>query len=109
LRYTPRIVSACSWGCGVVSLLALQAAVQHWRDHLATAEQRATMPFISYGGSNLVTCMFGVGLLLNIYRQAFSSRRLKKHATMHARITPRIENEVINFGEFSAATKTRNL
>jgi cell division protein FtsW (lipid II flippase) len=27
------------------------------------------LPFISYGGSNLLTCLAGVGLLFNIHRQ----------------------------------------
>jgi hypothetical protein len=47
----------------------LQAAVAHrW---LTTSPcPTAPLPlFISYGGSNLVACMFGIGLLLNIYRQ----------------------------------------
>jgi cell division protein FtsW len=48
------------------------------------------LPFISYGGSNLAACMFGVGLLLNIYRQAILESPDKKRVTMHARMTARI-------------------
>jgi cell division protein FtsW len=48
------------------------------------------LPFISYGGSNLVACMFGVGLLLNIYRQGILEPPHKKNATMRARMMPRI-------------------
>jgi len=48
------------------------------------------LPFISYGGSNLVTCMFGIGLLLNIYRQGILEPPQMKRAAMHARVTPRI-------------------
>jgi cell division protein FtsW len=48
------------------------------------------LPFISYGGSNLAACMFGVGLLLNIYRQGILEPPHKKRVTMHIRMTPRI-------------------
>ncbi len=77
-------------GCGVVSLLALQAAVNIGVTTSLLPNKGLPLPFISYGGSNLVTCMFGVGLLLNIYRQGILEPPPKKHATMHARITPRI-------------------
>ena len=33
------------------------------------AEQRSAAALISYGGSNLVACLFGIGFSLNIYRQ----------------------------------------
>ena len=77
-------------GCGVVSLLALQAAVNIGVTTSLLPNKGLPLPFISYGGSNLVACMFGVGLLLNIYRQGILEPPNKKHATMHARIAPRI-------------------
>ena len=48
------------------------------------------LPFISYGGSNLVGCLFGIGLLLNIYRQAVLEPAKKKAAAIRVRTTPRI-------------------
>jgi cell division protein FtsW len=48
------------------------------------------LPFISYGGSNLVACLFGIGLLLNIYRQGVLEPPHKKHASLQVRTTPRI-------------------
>jgi len=77
-------------GCGVVSLLALQAAVNIGVTTSLLPNKGLPLPFISYGGSILVACMFGVGLLLNIYRQGILEPPNKKHATMRARITPRI-------------------
>src|SRR5436190_20163381 len=77
-------------GCGVVSLLALQAAVNIGVTTSLLPNKGLSLPFISYGGSNLVTCMFGVGLLLNIYRQGILEPSHKRHATMHARMMPRI-------------------
>ena len=77
-------------GCGVVSLLALQAAMNIGVTTSLLPNKGLPLPFISYGGSNLVACMFGIGLLLNIYRQGILEPPDKKHATMHARVTPRI-------------------
>ena len=77
-------------GCGVVSLLALQAAVNIGVTTSLLPNKGLPLPFISYGGSNLVACMFGVGLLLNIYRQGILEPPHKKTATMHARMMPRI-------------------
>ncbi|MFZ0917631.1 MAG: putative lipid II flippase FtsW [Candidatus Udaeobacter sp.] len=77
-------------GCGVVSLLALQAAVNIGVTTSLLPNKGLPLPFISYGGSNLVACMFGVGLLLNIYRQGILELPSKKKATMHARMMPRI-------------------
>jgi cell division protein FtsW len=77
-------------GCGIVSLLGLQAAVNIGVTTALLPNKGLPLPFISYGGSNLVACLFGIGLLLNIYRQAVLEPRNKKQATMQARITPRI-------------------
>jgi cell division protein FtsW len=77
-------------GCGVVSLLALQAAVNIGVTTSLLPNKGLPLPFISYGGSNLVACMFGIGLLLNIYRQGILEPPHKRRATMHARITLRI-------------------
>ena len=77
-------------GCGIVSLLALQAAVNIGVTTSLLPNKGLPLPFISYGGSNLVACMFGIGLLLNIYRQGILEPPQKRHATMHARLTLRI-------------------
>lgn len=77
-------------GCGVVSLLALQAAVNIGVTTSLLPNKGLPLPFISYGGSNLVACMFGIGVLLNIYRQGILEPPPKKNATMHARMMPRI-------------------
>ena len=77
-------------GCGLVSLLALQAAMNIGVTTSLLPNKGLPLPFISYGGSNLVACMFGIGLLLNIYRQGILEPPHKNRATMHARVTPRI-------------------
>src|SRR6476620_1289205 len=77
-------------GCGIVSLLALQAAVNIGVTTSLLPNKGLPLPFISYGGSNLAACLFGVGILLNIYRQAKLEPGNKKRITMQARTTPRI-------------------
>jgi len=77
-------------GCGVVSLMALQAAVNIGVTTSLLPNKGLPLPFISYGGSNLVACMFGIGLLLNVYRQGIFEPPHAKSATMHARVMPRI-------------------
>ena len=75
---------------GVVCLLALQAAVNIGVTTSLLPNKGLPLPFISYGGSNLVACLFGVGLLLNIYRQAVLEPSNKKRTSLQVRVTPRI-------------------
>ncbi|HEY4272609.1 MAG TPA: putative lipid II flippase FtsW [Candidatus Udaeobacter sp.] len=77
-------------GCGIVSLLALQAAVNIGVTTSLLPNKGLPLPFISYGGSNLAACMFGIGLLLNVYRQGILDPPPVKRATMQAKVTPRI-------------------
>ena len=75
---------------GVVALLALQAAINIGVTTSLLPNKGLPLPFISYGGSNLVGCLFGVGLLLNIYRQAILEPANNKRSALQVRITPRI-------------------
>jgi cell division protein FtsW len=77
-------------GCGIVSLLALQAAVNIGVTTSLLPNKGLPLPFISYGGSNLAACLFGIGVLVNIYRQGILEPTPVKHATMNAKVTPRI-------------------
>jgi cell division protein FtsW len=77
-------------GCGIVSLLALQAAVNIGVTTSLLPNKGLPLPFISYGGSNLVACLFGIGLLLNIYRQGVLEPQHKKGTSLQVRMTPRI-------------------
>lgn len=77
-------------GCGIVSLLALQAAVNIGVTTSLLPNKGLPLPFVSYGGSNLAACLFGIGLLLNIYRQGVLEPANKKRTMIQARTTPRI-------------------
>ena len=83
----PNIVLAAS---GVICLLALQAAVNIGVTTSLLPNKGLPLPFISYGGSNLVACLFCVGLLLNIYRQAVLEPVNKSRTSLQVRVTPRI-------------------
>jgi cell division protein FtsW len=77
-------------GCGVISLLGLQAAVNIGVTTSLLPNKGLPLPFISYGGSNLVACLFCIGLLLNIYRQGILEPANKKRTALQLRLTPRI-------------------
>ena len=75
---------------GIVSLLALQAAVTIGVTTSVLPTTGLPLPFVSYGGSNLAACLFCVGILLNIYRQGVLEPAKKKAATIRVRTTPRM-------------------
>jgi cell division protein FtsW len=77
-------------GCGIVSLLGLQAAVNIGVTTSLLPNKGLSLPFISYGGSNLVECLFGIGVLLNIYRQGVLEPVNRKRTSLQVRVTPRI-------------------
>jgi cell division protein FtsW len=75
---------------GIVALLGLQAAVNIGVATSLLPNKGLPLPFVSYGGSNLVACLFGIGLLLNIYRQGNLEPANKKRVALQLRVTPRI-------------------
>ncbi|MFN2508455.1 MAG: putative lipid II flippase FtsW [Chthoniobacterales bacterium] len=77
-------------GSGIVSLLALQAAVNIGVTTSLLPNKGLPLPFISYGGSNLAACLFCVGLLLSIYRQGVLEPVKTKRSTIQVRTCPRI-------------------
>ena len=77
-------------GCGIVSLLALQAAVNIGVTTSLLPNKGLPLPFISYGGSNLAACLFGIGVLVNIYRQGILEPPPVKRATMNSKLALRI-------------------
>jgi cell division protein FtsW len=76
---------------GVVVVVGLQAAVNMGVTTSLLPNKGLPLPFVSYGGSNLVACLFGVGLLLNIYRQGnFETAKQNRLVAQQLRVTPRI-------------------
>jgi len=79
------------FGFGVVVMLALQAALNIGVTTSLLPNKGLPLPFISYGGSNLVFCLLGVGILINIYRQGRNEGRDPvMQRRFAARVTPRM-------------------
>jgi cell division protein FtsW len=76
-------------GFGIVVLIALQAAVNIGVTTMVLPNKGFPLPFISYGGSNLVFCLLGVGILVNIYRQGLSEKEEKARVILPAQIRNR--------------------
>jgi cell division protein FtsW len=48
------------------------------------------LPFISFGGSNLMICLFMIGVLINIHRHGHPVAAPIGRVRLAARVTPRI-------------------
>ena len=75
---------------GIVSLIAFQAAINIGVVTSLLPNKGLPLPFVSYGGSNLVVALFSIGLLLNIYRQGVLEPAPREEMAMRVRVTPRI-------------------
>jgi len=80
-------------GMGIVMIIAIQAAVNLGVTTELLPNKGLPLPFISYGGSNLVFCMAGVGVLLNIYRQGISEQ--EEHQLEQMEMALQIEKRVV--------------
>jgi cell division protein FtsW len=79
------------FGFGLVVMLALQAALNIGVTTALLPNKGLPLPFISYGGSNLVFCLLDIGILINIYRQGVNETRDPVTARrLQMRLTPRI-------------------
>lgn len=76
-------------GFGVTVLIALQAAVNIGVTTALLPNKGLPLPFISYGGTNLVFCLIGVGILINIYRQGLNETDEKRAGVM---LSARVRN-----------------
>jgi cell division protein FtsW len=73
-------------GLGFTLLIALQAAVNIGVTTELLPNKGLPLPFISYGGSNLVFCLVGTGVLVNIYRQGLSDKEVRQTRSLEARV-----------------------
>src|SRR5260221_2154828 len=76
-------------GFGIVVLIAIQAAVNIGVTTMVMPNKGFPLPFISYGGSNLVFCLLGIGILINIYRQGLTEKEEKARTTLPVRVRKR--------------------
>jgi len=77
-------------GIGAVMMISLQAVVNIGVTTSMLPNKGMPLPFISYGGSNLMVCLFMIGLLVNIHRQGKPLVPKLAPALVRARIQPRL-------------------
>lgn len=68
-------------GFGLVMAITIQAVVNIGVTTSLFPNKGMPLPFISYGGSNLLICFFMVGTLVNIYRQRRISVPMENQST----------------------------
>lgn len=76
-------------GVGCVVLIALQATLNIAVTTACLPNKGLPLPFVSYGGSNLLFCLLCLGLLLNLHRTAIYPERARPHGMPRHRVTPR--------------------
>jgi cell division protein FtsW len=72
-------------GFGIVTLLALQAAVNIGVTTCVLPNKGMPLPFISYGGTNLVFCLVCTGILISIWRRGMGDIEAKANVRLSAR------------------------
>jgi len=75
-------------GFGLVVVIAIQAAVNIGVTTAVLPNKGLPLPFISYGGSNLVFCLLCLGILINIYRHGVSENGSSAPVRLRVRARP---------------------
>ncbi len=76
-------------GFGVVTVIALQACVNIGVTTSLLPNKGMPLPFISFGGSNLLICLFLTGILINIHRHGHPVAVPVRQVRLAARTTTR--------------------
>ena len=78
-------------GVGIVGLIVFQAIIHIAVTTGSMPNTGLPLPFVSQGGTNLVMCLAGTGLLLSIHRRAWMEPEfVAPQLRMNLRITPRV-------------------
>lgn len=73
-------------GFGVVAMLGLQAVVNIGVTTALLPNKGLPLPFVSYGGSNLIMCLLGVGVLISIHMQRRPQKLDNRRKRLEARV-----------------------
>ncbi len=77
-------------GIGLTTMLAMQAIINLAVVTSLMPNKGMPLPFISYGGSNLLVCLMAVGMLFNLQRQGVFVTQKSKAELLPTRGTPRL-------------------
>ncbi|MGH8047183.1 MAG: putative lipid II flippase FtsW [Chthoniobacterales bacterium] len=77
-------------GFGAISMILVQACVNIGMTTAVLPNKGMPLPFISFGGSNLMICLFMIGLVINIHRHGHPVAAPIGRVRLAARVTPRI-------------------
>jgi cell division protein FtsW len=77
-------------GIGIVCIIAFQGLLNIGVTTAVLPNTGLPLPFVSYGGSNLVACLLGIGILLNIYRQGNHRESDNYPRIVRNKVTPRL-------------------
>lgn len=77
-------------GFGAVTAILVQACVNIGMTTAVLPNKGMPLPFISFGGSNLMICLFMIGMLINIHRHGHPIAAPIGRVRLAARVTPRI-------------------
>ncbi len=75
-------------GFGLMALILGQAAINMAVTTGCLPNKGMPLPFISYGGSNLFSCMLALGIVLNIHRQAREAAAVPVALLQRQKLTP---------------------
>ncbi len=78
-------------GFGIITVIALQASVNIGVTTSLLPNKGMPLPFISFGGSNLLVCLFLTGILINIHRHGHpvAAGPVRRQVSLAARTTTR--------------------
>ncbi len=77
------------FGFGIVLLIGFQAAVNLGVTTMVLPNKGFPLPFISYGGTNLLFCLTAIGILINIYRQGLTEKEEKARVVLPVNVRNR--------------------
>lgn len=77
-------------GYGLTLVISFQAAINLGVVLKMLPNKGLPLPFISYGGTNMVICLAAIGILLNIYRSGLEISPTAERKLLEARISPRL-------------------